>query len=525
MTPAAALMAPLPTPAEMAAWDQAAIRRYGMPGVVLMENASREVLAVLLNEHGPVRGKRALCLAGPGNNGGDAIALARHLANLGAEVTLALTKPRQAYKAEAGQHLRMALAQGIKPIRAARLKADVFPPYDIIIDGLLGTGLSGQLREDALALVRLVNELGQRALVLAVDIPSGMSGLTGRPMPEAVHAHATVTFQAPKLGLVQPEAAPCLGSLHVRDIGLPATLRDELPTAHLLMTDDLFSLRPAPAPDMHKGTAGRVLVIGGSWGLTGAPLLAALGALRAGSGLVTIACPGGLSAMIKAGTPEVMLLPLGQGYDWSADLARELAPRLADFDALVVGPGLGREPETREFLRAVLTAQRPPVILDADGLNLAAQDRESLAALTARDVITPHPGEAATLLESGIPAVQDDRGGAACALRDKTGAVVVLKGAASIVCGPDAPLAVSPVHAPTLAVGGSGDVLAGVIASLLATMHNAFDAACLGVYWHGLAGKHLSHDYPQRGALATEIAAALPTIHSPTTPATRREPQ
>ena len=513
------LLAPLPTPAEMAAWDASAIRDYHLPGALLMENASRAAMEVLHREFGPLADARALCLAGPGNNGGDAIAMARHLANAGAEPVLVLSKPQDAYKGEAGQHLRMARSQGIRPVPAARLKAGAFPPYDIIIDGLLGTGLSGPLRDNARKLVQLVNQLGHTgrkpAFVLAVDIPSGLNGLTGQPMPDAVRAHATVTFQAPKLGMLQPGAAEFLGKLRVADIGLPRQLEHALPTSHRRMGDGLFVLLAPPPPDLHKGTAGRVLVVGGSGGLTGAPLLAAMGALRAGSGLTSIACPGALANMVKANVPDIMLIPLDDGDRWTPAMAENLKTRLETCDALVLGPGLGCDFESAVAVRLILAAERPPVVLDADGLNCAAQSRRVLESLSGHDVITPHPGEAARLLDTEISEVQADRTAAALALAKKTAAVVVLKGAATLVAQRGKPVAVCPAHAPALAVGGTGDVLAGVTAAQIARRHHtldAYSAACLVVHWHARAGEFLCKRHPRRGNTAMDVAAALPRI-------------
>jgi len=532
------MFSPLPTPHEMAAWDRLSASEYGLLPELLMENASRAALEALRHEVGELSGKNVLVLAGPGNNGGDAAALARHLHDQGAQVLLLHTRPRADYKNEAAYHLELAARIGVPTLLAEEavspekawpasdsiqqtLSRRTAPgisfqlqnasgPFDIVVDGLLGTGLSGALRPDMLGLVRLVNELGKLALVLALDIPSGLCGHTGQPLPEAVKADLTVTFEAAKPGLAQPEARPYLGRLEVRPIGIPRAVRQAQAPSHVLMTSRLADLLDAPQPDMHKGTAGHVLVIGGSAGLTGAPMLAAVAAMRAGAGLVTIACPMGLAQAVKACNPEVMILPLGGSAAWSATLMDELAPRLAHFDAVVLGPGLGREAGAADFLKAYLSTASLPVVYDADALNILASEKELLKKLEESAILTPHPGEMARLLAWDIAQVQARRSECCQQLAQESGAVCVLKGAATVVAGPRGPVAVSPFSEPNLAVAGSGDVLSGIMGSLLTRGLGAFQSACLGVTWHGQAGKILSRNFPHRGNMPLEIAHALP---------------
>lgn len=499
---------PLLQPREMAAWDRAAMEDLGIPARVLMENAGREARAALLETFGPVAGKDVLVLAGPGNNGGDAFVLARLLAGDGANVRLLHTRPRKQYRGETRANVILAGRLGI----AMELAGPdmVLPDADLVIDGLLGTGFSGALKPGLLHLVREVNRLGRRAFVFSLDIPSGLDGHTGLACPEAVRAHATVTFQAAKTGLVQPGAAAFTGALLVRDIGIPGLVQDEHPAGQWLLGPEILALIPRPEPAMHKGAAGRVLVLGGSEGLLGAPLLAALGALRAGAGLVTVACPAGLSDAVRAGFPEVMALPLGRGREWTQDMARNLD--LSAFDALVLGPGMGRSPGAARMLQAVLRKRLPPLVLDADGLTLLSQDPQAQALLPANAVVTPHPGEAARLLGRDTAQVQADRPEAARELARRLGCVALLKGAGSLVAAPDGPLFLCPLAAPSLAVGGSGDVLSGVVAALLARGLSPLPSTCIGVYWHAFGGVMLDARYPGRGCLAREIADILPLV-------------
>lgn len=568
----------LPSPREMAAWDRAAAE-LGLPEALLMENAAREALHALRAETGePTRelaGVSVLLLMGAGNNGGDAACLARHLLDARARPVVVHTRPLARSRGAAGRHVRLARRCGVRFIAlpggdgalAGILEREA---PAIIVDGLLGTGFSGNLRPKEEQLVRTVNAWRERAFIVALDIPSGLNGLTGQPQPEAVRAHATVTFEAAKPGLVLPEAAPWVGRLHVRPIGIPRRVRDALPASFRLLTPALAARFPRPSPLWHKGSAGRVLIIGGSVGpqgdLTGAPRLAALGALRAGAGLVTVAAPAGICAAIKAGCPDIMMRPLGpEGTrDWTPDLRDDILRALAGCDTAVIGPGMGRAEATAALTRDVLGApgSRPPLVIDADALhalarNLPEQDwtdppdqtAEATGTKTAADgaspgwtladlvrpadTLTPHPGEAAFLLGLTSAEVQADRFAALAALRSLAPGVWLLKGAGTLIArssgtssprsaatpatssgGQDSPVIIAPFAEPTLAVGGSGDVLAGCLAALSAQLRHESDAselaASLAVLLHAEAGRLLARRFPARGDTATDIADALP---------------
>lgn len=503
------MLLPLPTPEEMAVWDRETIDTIGIPGVTLMESASREAVDVLLEEYGSVDGAEIACFAGSGNNGGDTFAMARHLLDLGADVTVYHTKPKKLYRGETRTNLLWAQKLDVPLKHLAGLDANAIPLPDIVIDGLLGTGFEGQLRENYLDLIRVINRMGKHAFVFSVDIPSGLNGLTGLPQPEAVMADITATFQAPKLGLAMPGASRYTGLLHVRAIGIPAMVQESHPASHHLITGDCMALIPQPTHAMHKGTAGHVLVIGGSRGLTGAPHLAALGALRSGSGLVTVACPGGLADSIKAGSPDIMTMPFGSGDAWNLSMVNKLLAEADRFGAIILGPGMGRASATIEFIRAFLTNCPDNVVLDADGLFALARFPELLELLPETTVLTPHPGEMATLMRISNSDVQNNRLGLARSLTDRTNATLVFKGAGTVVADANA-VCLNPFSEPNLAVGGSGDVLSGVIGSLLARGLEPLAAACTGVYWHGLAGRLLNEDFFLRGNLASEIAHTLP---------------
>lgn len=512
---------PLPTPGEMAQWDRAAIEDIGIHGEILMENAGREALTVLREAYGSLAGSRILLLAGPGNNGGDAFVLARHLHDLGADVLVLHTKPRQQYHGHAGYHLRLAIRTGV-PLKklsqselARHLALSQLP--DILVDGLLGTGFEGELRPDVLHIVNAANNIGETAFVLALDIPSGLNGTTGIPQPIAIRADATASFGAVKLGLALTSAAPFAGVVVACDIGIPCSCMQAAVPKHYRITPEIMELIQPPRLDMHKGQAGHVLVVGGSPGLTGATHLAAMGALRGGCGLVTLATPADLCVEAKASRPEIMTLPLGKGDHWTPNMADDLSTFLnanpGRIDAVALGPGMGRDNAARDFVhrlgKHVLSPLGLPLVCDADALYHLAENKDFLPEGA---VLTPHPGEAARLLGRTVAEVQASRIDSALQLASDHEAVAVLKGAESVIADPEGRAHLCPLAAPSLAVAGSGDVLTGLIGSLLARGLSPLRAACLGVYWHGLAGIFLNDAFPGRGNLASEIADALPRV-------------
>jgi NAD(P)H-hydrate epimerase len=504
----------------MAAWDASAMRDFGFHPHVLMENAARAALAVLEKEYGPLSGARVRLYAGPGQNGGDALALARLLSQAGADPLILLARPKARFRKSAAYNLHLAERLGLPMLALSRAgrRADGRP--DILVDGLLGTGFRGPLAPDLAALVAQMNALAGRCLVMSLDIPSGLDGLTGLPGPDAVRAQATATFEAAKIGIFLPAARPFTGRLHVCPIGIPQQVKAAHPASYAAIAPAVMDLVPAADPLLHKGTAGRVLVVGGSPGLCGAPLLCALGAMRAGAGLVAVACPAGIESAVKAGRPEIMTAPLPEtspGAGWSADMAESVRTMAAAADAAVLGPGLGRDNGAEGFA-AGLFSPGPlpvPVVIDADALHVLAEIPDMAGRLGPRVVLTPHPGEMARLLGVSVAQVEADRTAAARTLARRTRAVVVLKGPGTVIVDggdPSVPAILSPHAAPNLAVGGSGDVLAGVVARLLAAGQPPLLAACLAVYWHGLCGGHLADDFPRRGNTAVDIADALPRI-------------
>ena len=533
-----ALGFPLPTPEEMSSWDAASINDFGIPETLLMENASREAFHVLDPMLEPCR--RILIIMGSGNNGGDGAALARHLLNAGHYVLVCHLKPLEMLSETSQAHVAMAVKAGVPfiPLALADNRLITPPEYrkialvpHIVVDALLGTGFRGTLRDKELEIIRFINRMrtSASATVFSLDIPSGLDGLTGLPRPEAVKANHTVTFEAAKTGLAFHHALAHTGSLHVRRIGIPSAAHKLYPASFRLLAPK-ESVWPTIEVDTHKGEAGRVIIFGGSLGFTGAPALAALGALRTGAGLVTVACPSGLESQIRPSFPEIMTLSLGGSTSWSNALLPACVKPLSELphrSAIIVGPGMGRSMETKSIIETIIKEKkRPPLVLDADGLYPLGTEAGSgrpaslLKYLREDDCITPHPGEAAHILDTSTEDVQSARVGSIRALTEMTKAIVVLKGAGTLIARGDSPIFIAPFATPSLAVGGSGDVLSGIIAAFFAKLRSgsstaneeSFKAVCLGVYLHGMAGRLLDAEYPRRGALAREIADAIPRI-------------
>ncbi len=469
----------------------------GTPGLVLMKRAAaalvREIAGVLGRR--PSRGARVVVLAGPGNNGGDGFEVARLLQMArvtGTVETLLFGAPEHLSADARRTHQRLEKSGGA--IREVTKEADLEPlrVATLVVDALFGTGLKRPISPDGLPAraVRLVAE--GRAFVVAVDVPSGLSADEPLPWSPAVRAALTVTFGYPKPCHVRLPAAALCGRIAVAGIGfLP--LEEESAAGDAVGAWDVATLFPPRESAAHKGTFGRLLVVGGSQGMAGAPALAARGAHRSGAGLVSVFAPDSVRAIVHALSPETTTA----GDD--VDLAR--------FDALAVGPGLGASTSSRALLQRTAGA-RLPAVFDADALNLAG-DAAFFAARIAPTVLTPHAGEAGRLLGSDAARVNADREAAAREIAARAKAVVILKGFRPLVADPSG--RVVPVLAgnPALASGGTGDVLTGVVGACLARGLDAFDAACAAAWLHGTAGDFVREARGEESLSASDVVEAL----------------
>ncbi|MEW6276245.1 MAG: NAD(P)H-hydrate dehydratase [Bacillota bacterium] len=499
------------TAAEMRELDRQAIEEYGIPGVVLMENAGIKVVEVIREMLGDVRGKKISIFVGKGNNGGDGLVVARHLFNLGAGVKVYLLASPEEITGDAFLNLRIwqKMGQEIRTI-ADRDEFDL-EESDLLVDAIFGTGFRGVPREPAASVIEAINASGKP--VVAVDIPSGLEADTGLARGPCIRAVRTVTFGLPKLGLVLEPGASYAGKLHVADISIPAFL---LTAGHLkrrLLSLEMVSRWFSPrSPTAHKGTCGRVLVVAGSRGMTGAACLAAEGAARAGAGLVTLAVPEGLQKVAAAKLTEVMTvgLPATAEQTLSKESYAQTLALAERADVLALGPGITTHPETAAFVRKLLPSLRIPCVLDADGLNCLAGRPEIFRAVPVSVVITPHPGELARLTGKTVGQIQEDRIGAAAQAAQNWRVIALLKGAATVIASPAGEVYLNPTGNPGMATGGSGDVLTGVIAGLMAQGLDALSGAAAGAFLHGRAGDLAAKRRGVRGLLARDLLDCLP---------------
>ncbi len=507
--------------ARMRELDRYTIETLGVAGEVLMESAGRAVLDLVLES-----GRDALSapdaevvvVCGAGNNGGDGLVVARHLALLGIPARTLLLGDPERLEGDAAINCRRARAVGCA-VESAWPLVRPFPQRGIVVDALFGTGLSRPIQGAAADLIEHINALRESSelRVVAVDLPSGLDADTGQIMGHAIAADATVTVNAPKIGLALEPGRRLAGEVTVARIGIADSLPgesagDDADSVRLWSARAAAENLPERLAAGHKGSFGHVLVVGGSRGMSGAAVLAATAAVRSGAGLVTAGCPASLNDVLEAQCAEVMTAPLPETADYAlAEAALEPILALArERDVVAVGPGVGRSPETRALLHALAERVEVPLVIDADGLNAFEGSPEMLRTRPSATVLTPHPGEAARLLQSGSGEINRDRVGAARELAAITGAVVLLKGAGTVAASPEGRAILNGTGGPTLATGGSGDVLTGLVAALLAQGVEALEAAALAAYVHGLAGDRIARRRGEAGLMARELAEELP---------------
>lgn len=493
------------TAEQMRAIDRRAVSEYGMPSILLMENAGRAVAERALAHLNGGSGSSVQVLCGKGNNGGDGFVAARHLHNRGVRVSCFLAGDPEEVRGDARTNLELAERLGIS------IRQEVLAPFeaDLLVDALLGTGFQGEPRGPVAALIERANTSGRP--VLAVDVPSGLDSDTGQGSGPVIRATETVTFGLPKLGLLSYPGRELAGEITVAHISLPRPLVEEdALLAEWITAERARPLWPARSATDHKGDAGRVFVLAGSPGLTGAATLCCEAALRAGAGLVTLGIPESLNAILEVKLTEAMTLPLPEtaGHAHCPASLETVLRRLEAADAGALGPGFGRDPASGELVRAVLKSSPTPLVVDADGLTLASPADEQT--FPSHCVLTPHPAEMARLLGTTIEAVQSNRVETARTAAGRFGCVVVLKGAATVVAGPDGRVAVNSSGGPALASGGTGDVLTGIAAAALARGLEPFEAAVAAVFLHGIAGEVAGKRFGAPGTLAGDVAAALP---------------
>lgn len=480
----------------------------------LMEQAGLAVAQEVWLSLGVVSGRRVLVLIGPGNNGGDGLVAARHLADFDADICVYMLRARQQ-----DSNLEQVQARNVAVFSAdddpdfERLQ-DALDGAEVVVDALLGIGAARPV-EGALAeiLRRLRTSTdGPRApKVFAVDVPTGVDADTGHADDLAVMADQTVTFGAAKVGLYMLPGSEHAGRIEVVDIGLPRSGLVAL-KVELLTTPWVRERLPKRPASGNKGTFGKVLVIGGSVRFVGAPRLTAEACYRAGAGLVTVATIEDVQEMIAGSLPEATWLELpDEDGSIAADAVQSLSDAMGDYTACVIGPGLAQASATPDVVMCGISQNlKHGMVVDADALNALSAFADWPDRAQGRLVLTPHPGEMARLLGTTVEAVQADRLKVAMDAATKWGHVVVLKGAHTVVAAPDGRTAISPYANPLLAAAGTGDVLAGTVAGLLAQGTEPFEAAACGVYVHGMTAEELGEELGDRGLLASELLPRIP---------------
>ncbi|HJT19636.1 MAG TPA: NAD(P)H-hydrate dehydratase [Nitrospira sp.] len=504
------------TAAQMQTLDRRTIAEAGVPGTVLMERAGEGIVACIERRFGPPKKKSIAIFCGKGNNGGDGLVAARLLHRKGANVRTWLLTPTSDLSRDAAVMYRRLLRAGGRSLVAPftsddRIQAAV-RDSDLVIDALLGTGLASEVTDQYKAAIALMNESGRP--IMAVDIPSGIHADDGRALGIAVRASLTVTFGLPKLGLYLRAGIDHAGMIAIIDIGIPASYVDAIDSHIVLLTDEAVRQTfPERCLSAHKGTFGHAGIIAGSLGKTGAAALAAQAALRVGTGLVTVATPSGVNDVLEAKLLEVMTFPLPETA--ARTLARSALDPILSFmqtrNAVAIGPGLSTHPETVELVQSLMRHLDRPAVLDADALNALAGRVPLLTECKTLPVLTPHPGEMARL-EPGATAqsINADRIGTARRFARDRGVFLALKGARTVIARPDGLVAICPTGNPGMATAGTGDVLTGMVAGLLAQGVSQWDAACAAAYIHGAAGDLAARKVGQAGMIARDVIAHIP---------------
>lgn len=488
-------MIPVLDSTQMREADRITVRDLGLHGLVLMEQAAGAVTEVVTERFRDAGHTVVLC--GPGNNGGDGLACARQLFCRGADVEALVLVEESALRGDAGTQLDLARRFGV-PLRV--VTGEDLGPLDealggagVVVDALFGTGLDRPLDGRWAEIVRRINACGRP--VVAVDVPSGLSGASSAVPADAVEAAVTVTFGSPKLPHVLPPACWRCGEVAVSEIGIPPWVLEAQSTLGLLEVEDVGGWLPLRPLDAHKGHFGHLLVVAGRLGRAGAAALAARSAVIMGSGLVTVATAEGAVAPIQALVPEAMVDALPDGPD-GAVRGDGIEESLNRATAVAVGPGLGTGDRPGRLLDVLLASWSGPLVLDADALTLLAGRLELLQGRTAPTVLTPHPGELGRLLGWPTERVTDDRRAAAREAASRSGVVVLAKGARTLVVGHEGWDIVNPTGSAGLAAGGSGDVLTGLVGGLLAQGLGAREAAAVGAWLHGRAAELAAERYP-----------------------------
>jgi NAD(P)H-hydrate epimerase len=510
---------------EMRELDRSTIEDFGTPSLLLMERAGQGVLRAIRDRHPDLAGLVCLIVAGSGNNGGDGFVVARLLREHGADVTVMALAPAAELRPDARTMLARfeALGGRVHVLRGTaghpaghRRLAAAAEESDLIVDALFGTGFHGELNGLHSEVIAILNEArAGGAEVVAIDVPSGLDADTGAVPGGCIEADLTVTLGFAKVGCFLDPGREAVGELEVADLGIPDGAASLVPERYrLLAATEAAELLPPRSRTAHKGRFGRLVVIGGSAGFLGAAGMAGMAALRAGGGLVTIAVPESLEEALAARAAETMTLGLPETgrRTLSIRAVDQVLAAVAEADAVAIGPGLSREPETAELIRYLVGRIACPIVLDADGLNAFAGRLSELQAADGPMILTPHVGEMARLSGRDPVAVEAERLGFPSAVAAATGHVVLLKGSPSLVAAPGRAVVLCERGNPGMATAGAGDVLAGVILGFLGQGLEPYDAAAMGMVVHAAAGDRAADRLGEAGLVAGDILSEIPAV-------------
>jgi NAD(P)H-hydrate epimerase len=504
------------TAQQMQELDRKTIQDIGIPGVVLMENAGRGTVYYIRKNFPDLPKKTVLVLAGRGNNGGDGFVIARYLLNASIDVKVLLLCPLEnvtgdaAINAEAYRHMGGALQE--IPDRAAWQGAsDQLKSADLVIDAILGTGLSSEVKG---LFRKVIEDLNESTIpIVSVDLPSGIHADSGAVMGVAVRARLTCTFGLPKRGLLLFPGASCVGDLEIVDIGIPRTLIQTSGLKEFLLEEsDIKGKFPGRDSDSHKGNYGHLFILAASPGKTGAAAMAAQAAMRVGAGLVTLGVPASLNPILEAKVTEVMTEPLPDSDTGllGMDAWPTIKQLLPGKNVIAIGPGLSAKEKTVSLVQNILEQATVPLVIDADGLNAIAKAPDVLKKTRAPVVLTPHPGEMARLMGTTSKEIQRYRIEHARGFATTYDVIVILKGARTVIAEPDGTIYINPTGNPYMASGGMGDVLTGMIAGLLAQNFDPLFASQFSVYLHGLIADRIARARAKIGIMATDIILEIP---------------
>ncbi len=504
------------TAKQMRELDRTAIEGWHVSGLVLMENAGKATADQIEENFGEMFPGPVTIICGKGNNGGDGYVIARHLLNRGWDVATVVLAGRKDIAGDAKANLDILLKSGaeldfVEKETVLEELLEQHQPAGLVVDAVFGTGLSSEVTGDYVKVIDWINSAAEA--VVAVDIPSGIDATTGQVLGSAVFADLTVTFASAKVGHVVYPAVEFVGDLIVTDIGIPKQLADQQTIDHMFINAEAARiLLPARPASGHKGTFGHLLLVAGSTGKSGAAALAAEGGLRAGAGLATLACPAHLNPIFETKLTEVMTVPLPEVDGMvSMQAIADIEALWQERDVFAVGPGLGTGEEIGGLVRRLVRDCPLPMVIDADGLNALAGHLEVLQERKAATVLTPHPGEMSRLLGCSIVEIEADRIAVARKFACDHGVILVLKGARTVIAEPEGTVFVNGSGNPSLACGGTGDVLTGVIGGLLGQGLSATAAVLLGVYLHGRAADRLFETQGRAGILASDLLRELPS--------------